>query len=642
MSRSPRLDIAAALPTSLTIPPSRSRPPASAEAAGDEPGQRFVEGQNSDVHEDVCDVPPRCVAPPRIRSCSNAMAVAAALAIILAACSGGETSTDPDLGPSTYNGAIGKVVRETDVTGGTLRMARSGDDLALDPGDSYDGSAWNLMRNYARTLVAFKAAPGEAGTTLVPDLATSLGAPSDEAKTWTYTLRPGLKYEDGSAITSTDIKYAVARQLDKNVLANGYFAFNDMLSDLPPGYSVYSDKNLDNLKSIETPDEKTIVFHLSKPFAGFDYLAQMPATAPVPQAKDTGASYQEKVISSGPYKFGTIEPGKQFTLIRNEEYDPKTDPDTGRKPLVDRIEVALNVDAAEIERRLMAGDLDVGDIVDPATQAQLQTEPEKSRTDSPIQPDVRFTVINTDVAPLDNADCRKAVQYAVDKTAYQRAYGGTTGADIATSLLPPVIPGHRDMDLYNAKTHPGGDLDQAKAALSACGKPDGFQTNAAYRTKRPEQKAGAEALQQSLARVGIKLTLKPYPAEDYAPRYADRAKADNLGLNAQGWGSTTTDPYFFLHDLVDSRAIVASDGNANLGVRIPAVDAMIDTASRTTDQPAREKIWGDIDEAVMKDATVFPGVWSKLLLYRPDNLTNVFVNQAFGTYDYAAIGTSRK
>ena len=356
---------------------------------------------------------------------SRAMAVAAALAIILAACSGGGTSTDRDLGPATYNGAIGKVVRETDVTGGTLRMARSGDGPSLDPGDSYDGSAWNLMRNYARTLVAFKAAPGEAGTTLVPDLATSLGAASEGAKTWTYTLRPGLKYEDGSAITSTDIKYAVARQLDKNVLANGHPAFNDMLSDLPPGYSVYGDKNLDNLTSIETPDEKTIVFHLSKPFAGFDYLAQLPATAPVPQAKDTGASYQEKVISSGPYKFDTIEPGKQFTLVRNAEYDPATDPDTGRKPLVDRIEVALNVDAAEIERRLMAGDLDVGDIVDPATRAELSTEPEKSRTDSPIQPDVRFTVINTDVAPLDNVDCRKAVQYAVDKTAYQRAYGGT-------------------------------------------------------------------------------------------------------------------------------------------------------------------------------------------------------------------------
>jgi peptide/nickel transport system substrate-binding protein len=113
-------------------------------------------------------------------------------------------------------------------------------------------------------------------------------------------------------------------------------------------------------------------------------------------------------------------------------------------------------------------------------------------------------------------------------------------------------------------------------------------------------------------------------------------------VNAQGYGVASADPYFFLHDLVDSRAIEASDGNANLGVRIPAVDAMIDTALSTTDRAARERIWGDIDEAVMKDATVFPGVWSKSLLYRPDNLTNVFVNEAFGMYDYAAIGTSRK
>ena len=102
--------------------------------------------------------------------------------------------------------------------------------------------------------------------------------------------------------------------------------------------------------------------------------------------------------------------------------------------------------------------------------------------------------------------------YAADSTAYQTAYGGPlAGGEIATSLLPPLIPGYQKLDLYPAGADNKGDVDKAKAALQACGQPNGFETNIAYRAERPKEKATAESLQQSLARVGIKLTLKPLP-----------------------------------------------------------------------------------------------------------------------------------
>jgi peptide/nickel transport system substrate-binding protein len=85
--------------------------------------------------------------------------------------------------------------------------------------------------------------------------------------------------------------------------------------------------------------------------------------------------------------------------------------------------------------------------------------------------------------------------------------------------------------------------------------------------------------------------------------------------------------------------IRAAGGNTNLGIRIPAVDAAIDKALATTDVKAREAIWGDIDQMVMENAAVVPGVWNKGLFYRPDNLTNVFVNDGFGQYDYTVMGT---
>ena len=88
--------------------------------------------------------------------------------------------------------------------------------------------------------------------------------------------------------------------------------------------------------------------------------------------------------------------------------------------------------------------------------------------------------------------------------------------------------------------------------------------------------------------------------------------------------------------------IKPAGGNTNLGVIDPAVDAMLDKAGSTTDQAAREQIYVDIDKKVMDDAFIIPGVWSKGLFYRPQNLTNVFITDGFSEYDYLALGTTRK
>src|ERR1044072_4431711 len=134
----------------------------------------------------------------------------------------------------------------------------------------------------------FKSAAGGEGATLVPDLATDLGTASPDNKTWTYHLRKGVQYEDGREIKAQDIKYGIERAIDKDTFPNGPTYFNDFL-DLQGYTSPYkdSDPNKLGLKAIETPDDYTIVFHLKKPFAAFDYFAAIPSTAPVPVDKDT-------------------------------------------------------------------------------------------------------------------------------------------------------------------------------------------------------------------------------------------------------------------------------------------------------------------------------------------------------------------
>jgi len=569
-----------------------------------------------------------------------AMAVAATLATGLTACGG--SGGGQGAGASTFNAAVGKVFNQSDAKGGTIRMANSGDWDSLDPADSYYSYEWDFARLFGRSLLTFAAAPGQGGAKLVPDLATDMGKASDDDKTWTYHIRTGVKFEDGVTVTSKDVKYAVERSLDKTVFPDGPTYFNDYL-DLQGYTSPYKDKG--DLKAIETPDDTTIVFHLSKPFASFDYFAMQPSTMPVEQAKDTGSEYKKHVLSTGPYKFGENNLGKNFTLVRNDQWDPKTDPI--RKALPDGFQVSLNVNADDIDQRLMAGDLEfdvTGVGVQAAAQGKLLADQRlKGSTDNPTMARLWYTAINGDVAPLDNVHCRKAVEYAADRTSYQQAFGGSIGGDIATNLLPPVIPGAKAFDPYPSNGHTG-DEAKAKQELQACNQPNGFSTNISYRAERPKEKATAEALQQSLAKVGIKLTIKPYPQNDYGKLYAgkpDFAKANSLGLMVFGWQADWPEGFGYFSQIVDSRVIRSTGGNSNLGVKDPEVDQLVDKASVTEDTTARQQIWGQVDQRVMDDAYILPGLVAKSLLYRPAKATNVFVSDGYGMYDYAALGMQK-
>ena len=577
-------------------------------------------------------------------------ALSAVAALVLAACGGGNVASSGGSGSGGGGGGAADangVHNPSTEKGGTLRFANSGDWDSLDPADTYYAYSWDFIRLYGRSLVMFKSAPGKDGATLVPDLAESLGKSSDNAKTWTYTLRKGVKFEDGTPVTSKDVKYAVERSLDKTTFPNGPTYFNDFL-DLQGYTTPYEDPSPDKLglKAIETPDDQTIVFKLKSPFSGFDYFAQLPSTIPVPAAKDTGSKYKEHVVSTGPYMFDTNELGKSFTLKRNPNWDPATDPN--RPALPDRYEVTLNVNADDVDNRLQSGDLDVsieGTGVQPAAQGKILADPTlKANTDSAVVARLWYTAINGDVAPLDNIECRKAVLYAVDKTGYQRAYGGATGGDIATNLLPPVIPGCAEVRHLRHAEQPRRPR-QGQAGAAGVRAAQRVQDQHLLPRRAAEGEGDGRVAAAVAGAGGHQADLKPYPLADYLKLYAgkpDFAKANGLGLMVYGWGADWPDGYGFLAQIVDSRVIRATGGNSNLSVKDPAVDALLDKALTTTDTAAREQIWVDIDKKVMDDAFVLPGIWAKGLLYRPKNLTNVFITDGFQMYDYVALGTTRK
>ncbi|MBP2703664.1 ABC transporter substrate-binding protein [Microbispora sp. RL4-1S] len=588
-----------------------------------------------------------------LRSTASVLAVTASLALAVSACGGGAKSGSSSsgsgggaaAGPSSeYNAGVTQVVNPSDKTGGTLHMGMPGDFDSVDPGDMYYSYAWNFARLYTRALVMFKPVPGKEGLELVPDLAESLGKASDGGKTWTYKLRPGLKFEDGSPVTSKDVKYAVARSLDKDVLPSGPTYFNDWLDtgDYTGPYKMKG--KLDDWKGIETPDDQTIVFHLKKAYGGFDYFAMLPQTAPVPEAKDTGSKYKEHPVSTGPYMFQTHELGKRIELVKNPNWDPATDPN--RKQLNDSVEVLLGQNEDDLDQRLLSGKIDVKinstGVGANARKAVLTDPKRKQYADSAALARTWFANINGDVPPLDNIHCRKAVEYAADRSAIQGAYGGpVAGGDIALSIMPPVMTGYQKIDPYGVEAHPTGDVDKAKQELQACGQPNGFSTSISYRTERAAEKQTAEALQQSLDRVGIKLDIKPFPQGDYFKLYAgkpDFAKKNGLGIIVYGWGADYPEGFGFFQQIVDSR-IIRSAGNTNLSVKDPEVDKLIDKAAIEQDATARNQLWSQVDSKVMDDAYILPYVWARGLFYRPATLKNAFISQNWGMYEFLTLST---
>lgn len=576
----------------------------------------------------------------RRRTITGLAAAGTALALALSACGGGDTNdNDEGGGGAVYNGGVGKVVNPSTRTGGTLKVANNSDWDSLDPGDTYYGYSFDFLRFYGRALTMFKPRPGGEGLELTPDLAQDLGTPSDDNKTWTYKLRPGVKFEDGTPVTSKDVKYAVMRSMDKETFVHGPSYFNELLD--PDYQGPYRDKGKD-LKAIETPDDQTVVFHLTKSFAEFNYVVMLPGTVPVPEAKDTGEKYKEHVISTGPYRFDSYQAGKSFSLVKNPNWSPSTDPN--RKQLLDRIEVQLNQNELDIDNRLLSGDVHIdvsGTGVQSATNAKILADPnQKKNADVPQLDRLWFYALSPEVKPFDKVECRRAVQYAADKVALQTAWGGPiAGGVIANNMLHKKLAGAETFNLYPTPENKG-DIAKAKEQLAACGQPNGFKTNIGYRSDRSKEKASAEAMQQALAKVGIQTELKGFTQDDYFGSYVGKpeyVRQNNLGILQHGWSSDWPSGYGFISQLVDSR-VIRDSGNYNLGVKIPEIDKMLDEALVTTDDTAREKIWAQIDRRTMESAIYLPIIHATQLLYRSPQLTNVYIGESFGMYDYVSLG----
>ncbi|MFD7589216.1 ABC transporter substrate-binding protein [Kitasatospora sp. NPDC059811] len=565
-----------------------------------------------------------------------AAALAATLTLGLGACkndksdSGADAAAGSTKGPGAESGSI---VGGTPVKGGTLTVLSNQDFAHLDPVRNWTMPNMDFgIRLLYRTLVTFKAEPGAAGSELVPDLATDLGRSSDGGKTWTFTLKDGVKYEDGTPIKSADVKYNVERSFAPDLTGGPDYA----QQYLAGGENYKGPLNGEHLASIETPDEKTVVFHLKRPVAEFSSTATLPTFAPVPQAQDKGTQYDLRPFSSGPYKIETYDRGKQLTLVRNTNWDQSTDP--VRKAYPDKIVVVEGLKAGQIDDRIIASEGEDASTIEwatlrPESISKVLPKPDvKSRLIAEQQGCTDMLYPNTSKAPFDDPKVREALMYAVDRDAQVTAFGGPATADVATSYLPPALTGGTKQDTL--KIAPTGDPEKAKQLLKDAGKTD-LKVSL---TVSSGDKTRAEALQQSLAKVGIQVTITTADPSVYYDTIGDTKNAPDLAI--LGWCPDYPSGATFLPQVFDGRTIKEKGNQGNVEqFRDQATSDRIDQINAMSDVAEANKAWMQLSDDLLKKAPTVPLLWLRRPLLAGTNVAGAFGHPVWtGQWDFATIG----
>jgi peptide/nickel transport system substrate-binding protein len=544
-----------------------------------------------------------------MRNLTKAGAIAAAAALLLAGCSSTPASSSSS-------------------TGGTLTILTPQTLINLDPAKSQN-LATTTLGLVERRLTTWDVEPGKAAK-VVPDLATSTGTQSDGGKTWTYTLKDGLKFQDGTAITSQDIKYGIERSFSDQL--TGGLGYHKTL--LVGGADYKGPYKGGDLPSIVTPDSKTIVFHLNASYGDWPWIVSMPAFTPVPKAKDNPATYGNKPVASGPYQVESNQDGTALTLVRNKYWSSKTD--SVRKAGPDKVVFKESQNQSTTVQSLIS---DTGDAksafgsqyLGAADLAQVKNNPSaKARLATSQAGPITYLAMNTQRGALKQLTVRQAIEYAVDKKAYLIASGGTDAGTAATTLITPGIAGRKDFDLYPAGA--SGDVAKAKELLAKS--TDASNLNLTFLVQNDASSlAQAQAIQQGIERAGIKVTLKP---EDINSFYTDATTTNGFDLVLYGWQPDFPSANSNIQPLFASSQI-GGGGNNVAQYSNPAVDKLIDQATAETDQSKAQDLWAQADKKIMEDAPVVPLAYAKQSFLRGSNVQNFFI-PSFPAYpDYLTV-----
>ncbi|MCN0178094.1 ABC transporter substrate-binding protein [Salinispora arenicola] len=472
--------------------------------------------------------------------------VALALTLgLLAGCSAGE---GVDVDGSGQSGA-----------GGVLTVAISGEPDQLDPHRTSAYHSFQVLENVYDTLVE-----PDANLAMKPALATEWSTSEDQL-TWTFTLREGVTFTDGSPLTAEDVVYSYTRIIDEKLNAAYRFA---------------------TVESVTAPDPGTVVVTLTAPTPNLlASLGGFKGVAIVKKSNVESGAVKTEPIGSGPFTVASYTAGDRIKLVRNDSY-------WGTKPKLDGVTFTFVKDPTVALQNLRGGEVQWTDNLPPQQVPALREDDELVVRSVPSS-DYWYLALNQSREPYDNVEVRRAVAFALDRAAITKAakFGLAT---VNQTAIPEDSAFYYDYAPYQR------DPARAKQLLAAAGVTD-LTMDLMVTNEYPETVTAAQVIAAQLKDVGITVTIRTL---DFA-QWLDEQGKGNFDSFMLGWlGNIDPDEFYYAQH--------HSQGTFNFhGYRNPAVDSLLDQARTETDQAARKRQYEQVAKRIVDDA-------SYLYLYNPD------------------------
>jgi peptide/nickel transport system substrate-binding protein len=547
---------------------------------------------------------------------ASLLALVVGVALLTAACGG-----DDDDG-----GAAQETAGTTGAGGGTSQskpfpefkiVFDTGTDY-LDPGLSYTVQGWGTMWNVYLTLLGYKHVAGPDGATLVPVLAEDLPDVSADGKTYKLKLRSGLKYSNGKPVKASDFKYAVKRLFLIDSPGVGFFT-NIV------GAEQFSETKKGDISGIVTNDQTgDITIRLAKPQGDFQNILSTIFAAPVPAGTPAKDQSTTPIPSTGPYMIESYRPSRSFVLVRNPNFQETEDvPDVNPDKLSFKI---VEDDTAALQQTINGTvDYDFHAIpVDRLAEVQ-QKYGERLKIYTPAN--TYYFFMNNRVPPFDNVKVRQAVNYAIDRNALVRLYGGL--GTPTENVLPPTYPQYKKHSMY---PH---DVEKAKQLLREAGVVG--QEITVWGSNREVSQKPVAYLQDVLNKIGFKAKLKIVDGAIYWTTIGNQKTKAQIGF--ANWFQDYPHPLDWFDVLLNGDRITETHNNnyANFdNKQVNAEIAELKSETELTDEINDR--WAELDETIMREAPWAPYANRQFTDFFSERVdTSCYINHVLYQFDWGQI-----
>jgi peptide/nickel transport system substrate-binding protein len=488
----------------------------------------------------------------------------------------------------------------------------------LDPGLSYTVQGWAVMWNVYLSLLGYKHVAGPDGATIVPALATDLPTISSDGKTYTLTLRSGLKYSNGTAVKASDFKYAIKR--DFLIDSPGVGFFSNIV-----GADTFAKSKKGDISGI-TADDATgkITITLAKAQGDFENILATIFAAPVPPTTPAKDQSTTPIPSTGPYMIQSYTPNKQFIVVRNPNFVP-TDNVPATNP--DKMTFKIVEDDSAALQQVINGQSDYDFHPIPVDRLADVQSKYGSQLKIYTPANTYYFFMNSRIAPFDKLAVRQAVNYAIDRNALVRLFGGL--ASPTENILPPTYPQYKKHDLYPY------NLAKAKQLIQQAGVKG--MSVVVWGSNRETSKKPVAYLADVLNKIGLKASLKIIDGSIYWTTIGNQATKAAIGF--ADWFQDYPHPLDWFDVLLNGERITTTHNNNYADYDNKSVNATIDKLKQEpTLTDSVNSQWATLDETIMKDAPWAPYINRNFTDFFSSKVdTSCYINHVLYQFDFSRI-----